>query len=128
MGPVGGLATLMGQHPQNAWLITACDMPFLQSDNLAAIVQERDPLRYGTCFMQKDRIGVEPMCAIYEPKFIVPLFEAMSRRDLSLSRIIKDLPFKHVKVQDQFRGNFMNTNTRDEYEVARAKREQETPR
>ena len=128
LGPVGGLATLMGQHPQNAWLITACDMPFLQSDNLAAIVQERDPLRYGTCFMQKDRIGVEPMCAIYEPKFIVPLFEAMSRRELSLSRIIKDLPFKYVKVQDRFRGNFMNTNTREEYEVARAKRDQETPR
>ncbi len=128
LGPVGGLATLMGQHPKNAWLITACDMPFLQTDNLAAIIQERDPLRYGTCFMQKDRIGVEPMCAIYEPKFIVPLFESMSRRELSLSRIINDLPFKHIKVQDRFRGNFMNTNTHEEYEVARAKREQETPR
>ncbi|MEE9498313.1 MAG: molybdopterin-guanine dinucleotide biosynthesis protein B, partial [Nitrospinaceae bacterium] len=98
LGPVGGLATLMGTHPDKAWLITACDMPFLQEDAIERIVGERDPLRYGTCFLQKGGIGVEPMCAIYEPKFIVPLFEALSRRELSLTRIISDLPFKHVTV------------------------------
>ena len=33
MGPVGGLATLMGQFPNKAWMITACDMPFLKEDD-----------------------------------------------------------------------------------------------
>ncbi len=65
------------------------------------------------------------MCAIYEPKFILPLYEAMSRRELSLSRIITDLPFKHVKISEEDRFNFMNVNTPEEYEVARVKREQE---
>ena len=97
MGPVGGLATLMGQFPNKAWMITACDMPFLKEDDFETIFQERDPLRYGTCYVQKGRFGYEPMCAIYEPKFIVPLFEAMSRRELSMSRIIEALPFKKIK-------------------------------
>ncbi len=125
LGPVGGLATLMGTHPEKAWLITACDMPFLQDNAIETIVSERDPLRYGTCFLQKGGIGVEPMCAIYEPKFIVPLFEALSRRELSLSRIINELPFKYVTVSQTGRSHFTNVNTPEEYEVARSQREQE---
>ncbi len=125
LGPVGGLATLMGAHPDKAWLITACDMPFLGEENFSTIVRERDPLRYGTCFLKKGRLGFEPMCAIYEPKFIIPLFEAMSRGDLSLSRIIADLPFRRVSVPEGERTSFMNINTPEEYDVARAKREKE---
>jgi molybdopterin-guanine dinucleotide biosynthesis protein A len=49
----------------------------------------------------------------------------MSRRDLSLSRIIDELPFKEVKINEQDRSNFMNINTPEDYEVARNKREQE---
>ena len=125
LGPVGGLATLMGTHPDKAWLITACDMPLLQEGAIETIIQERDPLRYGTCFLQKGGIGVEPMCAIYEPKFIVPLFEALSRRELSLSRIMNELPFKHVTVSQADRTHFTNVNTPEEYEIARTQREQE---
>jgi len=65
------------------------------------------------------------MCAIYEPKFIVPLFEALSRRELSLSRIISELPFKQVTVSPSERSHFTNVNTPEEYEVARMQREQE---
>ena len=106
LGPVGGLATLMGQFPDKAWMITACDMPFLKEEDFKAILQNRDPLKYGTCYVQKGSFGYEPMCAIYEPKFIVPLFEAMSRRELSLSRIIagsasiEALPFKKLKINE----------------------------
>ncbi len=125
LGPVGGLATLMSRHPDKAWMITACDMPFIKEKNFETIIEERDPLRFGTCYLQKGRIGFEPMCAIYEPKFILPLYEAMSRRELSLTRIISDLPFKQVKIAEADRHNFMNINTPEEYEVARAKREKE---
>lgn len=159
LGPVGGLATLMSRHPDKAWMITACDMPFINEKNFETILKERDPLRYGTCYIQDkvrrkkttpanqnsnrsaedpshvktgssdslaiDMLGIEPMCAIYEPKFILPLFESMSRQELSLTRTIRELPFKHVKIPDQDRTNFINTNTPEEYEAARLKREQE---
>ena len=122
LGPVGGLATLMGQFPDKAWMITACDMPFLKEEDFEAILQNRDPLKYGTCYVQKGSFGYEPMCAIYEPKFIVPLFEAMSRRELSLSRIIagsasfEALPFKKLKIDESDRSKFMNINTTEDYE------------
>ncbi len=117
----------MGRHPNAAWLVTACDMPFLDQQALHHIVEQRDPLRYGTCYMKKGRLGVETMCAIYEPKFIVPLFEAMSRRELSLARIINELPFKEVTVSEEQRTQFTNVNTPEEYEMARSKRQQENP-
>lgn len=125
LGPVGGLATVMGRFPNNAWMITACDMPFIQEKDFEIIFEQRDPLRYGTCYVQKGRRGYEPMCAIYEPKFIVPLYEAMSRQELSLSRIIGELPFKEVRITEGDRANFMNINSPEEYEMARARREQE---
>ncbi len=125
LGPVGGLATLMGRFPNKAWLITACDTPFLSENSFQNIVDQRDPLRYGTCYTQKGKLGYEPMCAIYEPKFIRPLFDAMSIRELSLSRIISDLPFKLAGVREEDRQNFMNVNTPEEYKIARAKRERE---
>ena len=125
LGPVGGLATLMARHPHAAWLVTACDMPFLDEEALRTLVAERDPLRYGTCYLKKGRLGVEPLCAIYESKFIVPLYEAMSRRELSLSRIIDELPFRKVKVPEARRSSFVNVNTPEEYEMARRRREQE---
>ena len=146
LGPVGGLATLMSRHPDKAWMITACDMPFIQEKDFETILSERDPLRYGTCYVQDEvlrkssksgkatshdgskpgegRWGFEPMCAIYEPKFILPLYESMSRQELSLSRTIRELPFKQVKILEQDRTNFMNTNTPEEYEAARLQREQ----
>ena len=125
LGPVGGLATVMGRYPDKAWMITACDMPLIQKKDFEIILEQRDPLRYGTCYVQKGRLGYEPMCAIYEPKFITPLYEAMSRRELSLSRIIGDLPFKEIKIPEGDRANFMNINTPEDYEAARAKRERE---
>ncbi|MEE9257924.1 MAG: molybdopterin-guanine dinucleotide biosynthesis protein B [Nitrospinaceae bacterium] len=125
LGPVGGLSTLMGRHPDKAWMIVPCDMPFLTEKNFENIVRERDPLRYGTCYVQKGRLGFEPMCAIYEPKFITPLYEAMSRQELSLSRIISDLPFKQVRIPEEDRHHFMNINTPEEYKIARGQREQE---
>ena len=70
-------------------------------------------------------LGFEPMCAIYEPKFILPLYESMSRQELSLTRTIRDLPFKQVKIPDKDRYDFMNINTPEEYEAARLKREQQ---
>jgi molybdopterin-guanine dinucleotide biosynthesis protein A len=123
LGPVGGLATLMSRFPKNAWMIAACDLPFLKRENFELLLRQRDPLKYGTCYLKKGRLGFEPMCAIYEPKFVFPLFQAMSRRELSLSRIIAELPFKHVKVTDEDRFNFTNVNTPEEYELARQKRE-----
>lgn len=124
LGPVGGLATLMGKFPDKAWLISACDMPFLKQDNIKEIIRERDPLRYGTCYTQKGHLGFEPMCAIYEPKFILPLYEAMSRNELSLSRIISELPFKHVRIPDDLRLGFINVNTPEEYALAKRQLEE----
>ena len=126
LGPVGGLATLMGRFPDKAWLIAACDMPFLKKENIETLVRERDPLRYGTCYTQKGRLGFEPMCAIYEPKFILPLYETMSRRELSLSRTISELPFKHIKIQESDRQGFVNVNTPEEYSIAKKQIDRET--
>ena len=50
MGAAAGILTAMEAHPEAAWLVTACDLPFLGAPTLAALVAGRDLLRIATAY------------------------------------------------------------------------------
>ncbi|MFO1491766.1 MAG: NTP transferase domain-containing protein [Kiritimatiellia bacterium] len=74
-GPAAGILSALRTHPDAAWLVLACDLPFLTGDVLAALVEQRDPARAATAFQSGNDGLPEPLCAIYEPAFL-PVLEA----------------------------------------------------
>jgi len=66
-GPAGGILSAFQAHPLSAWLVLACDLPYLDEGTLDHLIRARDPWRYATAF-QGHRELPEPLCAIYEPK------------------------------------------------------------
>ncbi|MBV8853916.1 MAG: NTP transferase domain-containing protein, partial [Sinobacteraceae bacterium] len=42
-GPIGGILAAQHAHPQVAWLVLACDLPFLDASTLQHLIAERDP-------------------------------------------------------------------------------------
>ena len=74
-GPAAGILSALRTHPDTAWLVLACDLPFLTGEVLAALVAQRDPARPATAFQSGNDGLPEPLCAIYEPAFL-PLLEA----------------------------------------------------
>lgn len=67
IGPLAGILTAMDTHPAVAWLILACDLPFLNRATLEHLVARRDATKPATAFRGRiDRLP-EPLCAIYEP-------------------------------------------------------------
>jgi len=66
-GPIAGIYSALTAHPQAAWLIIACDLPFLTSNTLRHLIAHRDPKRIATAYRSQHDGLPEPLCAIWEP-------------------------------------------------------------
>ena len=67
LGPLGGIHAALHAHPEAAWLVLACDLPFLDAATLQQLIAGRDPARLGTAFRSRFDGMPEPLCAIWEP-------------------------------------------------------------
>jgi molybdenum cofactor guanylyltransferase len=66
-GPIVGIRSALGAFPNVAWLIIACDLPFLSHAALEYLLQQRDPNRMATAFLSAHDNLPEPLCAVWEP-------------------------------------------------------------
>ncbi len=67
LGPIGGILSALHAHPDHAWLVLACDLPFLDDATLRYLIAQRTPARLATAFRSSSDGKPEPLCAIYEP-------------------------------------------------------------
>ena len=66
-GPIAGISAAFSIYPDMAWLVLACDLPFLDAQTLDTLVLARDPNFDATAFRSSHDGLPEPLCAIYEP-------------------------------------------------------------
>jgi molybdenum cofactor guanylyltransferase len=67
IGPIAGISAALLAHPKAAWLVLACDLPFLTADTLRHLIAHRDPQRIATAYRSSHDGLPEPLCAIWEP-------------------------------------------------------------
>jgi molybdopterin-guanine dinucleotide biosynthesis protein A len=67
LGPIGGIHAALHAHPHHAWLVLACDLPFLDSPTLQYLIEHRAPSRLATAYRSSSDGKPEPLCAIFEP-------------------------------------------------------------
>jgi molybdopterin-guanine dinucleotide biosynthesis protein A len=67
IGPIAGISAALLEHPKVAWLVVACDLPFVDAGTLAALIADRDPSRLATAYRSSHDGLPEPLCAIWEP-------------------------------------------------------------
>jgi len=68
IGPMGGLLSAQQARPDAAWVVAACDLPFLDEAIVRQLCSARNPLRFATAFRHPQSGRLEPLCACYEPK------------------------------------------------------------
>jgi molybdopterin-guanine dinucleotide biosynthesis protein A len=117
VGPLGGILRAFEQQPDAAWLVVACDLPYLTQTILGALIANRDPTRKATAFRAPDSGLPEPVCAIYEPAIAPRLEQYLSKgircpRKMLLSEdtALFDLPDPEALI---------NVNHPEEFEKAR---------
>ena len=68
LGPIAGIAAAQALKPGAAWLVLACDLPYVDSATLAHLISHRDAARSATAYRSSHDGLPEPLCAIYEPR------------------------------------------------------------
>jgi molybdopterin-guanine dinucleotide biosynthesis protein A len=66
-GPAAGLLAAHGHRPDVAWLVLACDLPFMDGESISRLVGSRNVNKEATAYRREDDRLPEPLCAIYEP-------------------------------------------------------------
>lgn len=67
-GPIAGILSALATHPQSAWLVLACDLPFVDRATLEHLRARRDATRVATAYRSVHDGLPEPLCAIFEPR------------------------------------------------------------
>jgi molybdopterin-guanine dinucleotide biosynthesis protein A len=73
LGPIAGIIAAQAQHPDAAWLVVACDLPFLDAASLDHLLARRAPQRMATAYRSARGGLPEPLCAIFEPACREPI-------------------------------------------------------
>ena len=117
-GPLGGLLSAMRSHPHAAWLVVAVDLPRLDLCCLSRLLQEREPLRFATVYRSQDQAFLEPLCAVYEPKFLPAGLAALGLGMTCPGRVLESLRIKEAHQQSSSAA-LANVNTPVDYEQVR---------
>jgi len=68
MGPLGGVLSAFKSKPNQAWLVVACDMPFLDAECFEFLIRSRDADKNATAYQNPIDSLPEPLITIWEPK------------------------------------------------------------
>ncbi|HEY3784247.1 MAG TPA: NTP transferase domain-containing protein [Steroidobacteraceae bacterium] len=118
LGPIAGILAAQARYPRVAWLVVACDLPYLDQTTVTQLIRARQPQRQATAYRSSYNGSPEPLCAIFEP----------STREAMTIYVAggKDCPRRFlvssdVQLLDQPNPSALdNVNTPDEYDSALA--------
>lgn len=95
--PIVGILSAFHQNPNKAWLVVACDMPFVDEKTIDYLLQYRNPEKYATAFENPEGHFPEPLLTIYEPKIYPNLLEAVNQGIKSPMNVLKNLDIELKK-------------------------------
>ena len=114
LGPMGGILTALHTRPDNAWLVLACDLPFIDVETITNLIEHRNPSKMATAYTSIHDGFPEPLCAIYEPKSIHRLLyflglgykcprKVLINSDVHLLDPVNDKALENVNTIDDYR-------------------------
>jgi molybdopterin-guanine dinucleotide biosynthesis protein A len=118
-GPVAGILAAQGQFPDAAWLVVACDLPFLDAATLEYLIAQRAPARTATAYRSAHDGLPEPLCAIWEPASHAALEAAVASGKYCPRAVLKTADVRLLELPHA--GALDNVNTREEWAAARAR-------
>lgn len=111
--PMIGILSAFAQKPDSAWLVVACDMPFVTAETIEYLLEHRNPAKYATAFENPELSFPEPLLTIYEPKIYKKLQEALQQGKKSPMKVLQSVAIEKLQVIDD--KVLTNINTPAEY-------------
>ncbi len=123
MGPFGAIVSAFMHDPDAAWLVLACDLPFINEASLQRLLSQRYPSGVATAFKAVERPFPEPLITIYEPKAYGRFLEFMSLGYSCPRKVIINSDVRVLDLEDET--VIENVNTPEELEKARNRMSQD---
>jgi len=115
-GPMAGILAAFEEESQAAWLVLACDLPYVTDTTLERLVAARDNENFATVYASPEDRKPEPLCAIYEPRIRSILQESAANADYSPRNLLSRLDISLLDAHDP--RDLRNVNTPEEYVAA----------
>lgn len=118
-GPILGIYSAMLRFPEAAWLVVACDLPFVDARALGDLCAARDASQLATAYQSPEEGLPEPLIAIWEPAARMFIDQAIANGLRCPRKILMQAQAKLVVPYDA--QVISNINYADEYEAAKNK-------
>jgi molybdopterin-guanine dinucleotide biosynthesis protein A len=115
-GPIVGIRSALAAFPQSAWLVLACDLPFLSDAAIEVLLRERDPTRFAIAYLSAHDGLPEPLCAIWEPSAAAALAKYQAGGGHCPRKFLNSHAARLIEPSD--RRALDNINTPEEYAQA----------
>ena len=107
--PIVGIISAFDKNPETAWLVVACDMPFINQEVIEYLIKHRNAEKFATTFENPEEHFPEPLLTIYEPEIYEKLQEAINQGKKSPMKVLQNLEIELLEVSDN--KVLMNINT-----------------
>jgi molybdenum cofactor guanylyltransferase len=124
-GPIIGIRSALAAHPEAAWLVLACDLPFLSDAAVEHLLRERDASKFATAYKSSYDGLPEPLCAIWEPSAAAVLNDYQNNAGICPRKFLTRHASKLLQPIDAHALD--NINTPEEYAQATAELASATP-
>jgi molybdopterin-guanine dinucleotide biosynthesis protein A len=108
-GPMNGILSAFKKFPDQAWLIVAVDMPFVDEHVLCQLILNRNTSKVATCFYNEEQKFPEPLLTLWEPKALPLLLKSFQEGQVSPKHFLARQDVQLVKPRDQ--KMFINLNS-----------------
>lgn len=116
LGPMGGILSAFRADPNAAWLILACDLPYLSERTIQYLLDHRNPSKVATAFMDTDGVFPEPLITIWEPKSYPLLLQYLGQGYSCPRKVLINTDVKVVEAPSK--KELFNANRPEEYAAA----------
>ncbi|SHM72000.1 Molybdopterin-guanine dinucleotide biosynthesis protein A [Cyclobacterium lianum] len=118
LGPFGGLLSAFRNKPDKAWLSVACDLPFLTGKTVQHLLENRNPSKLATAFLDPNGEFPEPLITIWEPRAYPVLFRFLSQGYSCPRKVLINSDIELLQAPDP--SEFRNVNYPEEHQAALA--------
>ena len=109
LGPLAAILSAFSFDSKSAWLILACDLPFLNEDVIKTLLEKRQPEKLATCIQLEKNDFPEPLVAIYEPEMYPISLAFYSNGGSSPRQLLKENNIHSLSLKDELPLTNVNT-------------------
>ena len=117
LGPFGAILSAFKEYPNHAWLVVACDLPLLNEASISTLLENRNPSKIATAFLNPATGFPDPLVTIWEPKSYPILYQFLAQGYSCPRKVLINSDIELVDLPDP--SILKNVNNPEELEEAR---------